>query len=185
LTPAEEAMKILFFSDVHGYANNVQKLIEKIKVHKPDQLVLLGDALAHYGNSQNSSTTAAILNSLKKNLTAVRGNCDSEMDQTLLEFPMLDEYKILNANHQIFFLTHGHYWNEYHLPPLASFTILVHGHTHIPELKRRTDHTIIMNPGSISLPRGGFPASYGLADEKSLSVHELLRDKIIFSIALG
>jgi len=189
ITNTDNSMKILFFSDVHGDAASLQMIIEKINRHQPDQLAFLGDALYH-GPRNNikkeycPKEAIQLFNSLKNKILAVRGNCDGEVDQMMLEFPILGDYTLIYANQQTFFLTHGHIWNENHLPPLGGITILAHGHTHIPMLKKLSNGLIMMNPGSISLPKGGFPASYALADEKEIRIHELVNDNIIFTMRL-
>ena len=109
-----------------------------------------------------------MLNLRKDKIVAVRGNCDAEVDQMMFEFPMMSDYAILEAGTETFFLTHGHLWNEHKLPPVGIGTVLAHGHTHIPELKRLECGTTIFNPGSVSLPKGGTQRSFGYFDGKEL-----------------
>ncbi|MFA6814716.1 MAG: phosphodiesterase [Lentisphaeria bacterium] len=182
-------MKILFFSDAHGDAACLKIILEKINLHQPDQLAFLGDALYHgprniIKKEYCPKEAIPLFNSLKTKILAVRGNCDGEVDQMMLEFPMLGDYILISANLQTFFLTHGHVWNENHLPPLSNITILAHGHTHTPVLKRLPNNLIVLNPGSVSLPKGGFPASYAIADKNAINIHELISDKILFSMNL-
>ena len=105
-----------------------------------------------------------MLNGRKDSIVAVRGNCDAEVDQMMFEFEMMDDYAQLDAGKEKFFLTHGHLWNEFRMPPLGMGTVLAHGHTHIPELKRLECGVTIFNPGSVSLPKGGSSRSIGYFD---------------------
>ena len=183
-------MKILFFSDVHGSPESLELLLKRIEAFAPDHLVLLGDALYHgprnplkpdYAPKQ----TADLLNSVKDKLTAVRGNCDSEVDQMMLDYPMMSDYAALLADGHRFFLTHGHHWNPGQLPPLGSGDVLCYGHTHIPQAERITDDLTAFNPGSLSLPKGGYAASYGIYENNTLTVLELESGKIIFQTVLA
>ncbi len=182
-------MKILFFSDVHGSPESLELLLERIRDFAPDHLVLLGDALYHgprnpLKEDYAPKRTAELLNSVKANLTAVRGNCDSEVDQMMLEYPMMSDYATLLADGHRFFLTHGHHWNPSQLPPLGAGDVLCYGHTHIPQAERITDGLTAFNPGSLSLPKGGYAASYGTYENNTLTVWELESGNIIFQTVL-
>ena len=171
-------MKILFFSDVHGVPDALEKLLRHAERLKPDRLVLLGDALYHGPRNgvpadYDTARTAELLNSVRGRLLAVRGNCDAEVDQMMLEFPIMADCAELWTETDRFFLTHGHLWNEDRLPPLAPGTTLVHGHTHLPVLKTLPGGVTVFNPGSISLPKGGFPPSFGWYDAGGLSLRRL------------
>ncbi|MBO7208060.1 MAG: metallophosphoesterase family protein, partial [Kiritimatiellae bacterium] len=95
-------------------------------------------------------------------------NCDAEVDQMMVEFPIMEDYKILDAGNRKFFLTHGHLWNEYKIPPIGIADVLAYGHTHIPELKTLECGLQIFNPGSVSLPKGGSGRSIGYYDGEEL-----------------
>ena len=171
-------MKLLFFSDIHGMASALEQLLVHVERLRPDRMILLGDVLYHGPRSEaadpyDPSRAAAMLNAHKDMLLAVRGNCDAEVDQMLLKFPIMSDYAEILCDGQGFFLTHGHKWNEAHLPETAAGTILVHGHTHVPEYKKTERGMRIFNPGSISLPRAGFPPSFGFYDHGDLSVRRL------------
>lgn len=168
-------MRICFFSDVHGVASQLKKFFAAADQLKPDIFVLLGDCLYHGPRNGVPGTYAPtdvvdMLNERKNQIMAVRGNCDSEVDQMLLEFPIMADYAELQADNQRFFFTHGHLWNEFDLPPIQSGTILVHGHTHLPVLKKLDNGITIFNPGSISLPKGGNMPSFGFYDGSELSL---------------
>lgn len=157
-------MKLLFISDLHGSAQAADQLFQLTKEEKPDKTILLGDLLAHGPRNELPEDYAPkhvihVLNSLKTQLLSVRGNCDAEVDQMVLEFPVLADYLLLWLNGHTAFVTHGHLFNESTLPPLHSGDILIHGHTHIPAAFDRGTY-IYLNPGSITMPKENHPQSY-------------------------
>lgn len=171
-------MKILFFSDVHGSPESLKQLWKQQESREPDQLVLLGDALYHGPRNPLRPDYAPpevvpMLNAEKERIIAVRGNCDSEVDQMLLEFPIMADFSTLYVDGIKFFLTHGHRWNPGAPPPVSIGTVLTYGHTHLPQLERLENGLIAFNPGSISLPKGGNPASFGWYEDGTLRVLEL------------
>ena len=166
-------MKILFLSDIHGVPSTLEQALATAAPLGYDRIVLLGDLLYHGPRNGVPSfyapeKVAAILNGLKDKIIAVRGNCDAEVDQLMFEFPMMSDYSILDAGSETFFLTHGHLWNERILPPIGIGTVLAHGHTHVPELKKLECGLTIFNPGSVSLPKGGSARSFGYFDGNTL-----------------
>ena len=168
-------MKVCFFSDVHGVAESLTRFFNAADRLQPDLFVLLGDVLYHGPRNgvpgrYDPTAVADILNPRRDRILAVRGNCDAEVDQLLLEFPILSDYSELDVDGRRFFLTHGHLWNEHDLPPVTAGTVLAHGHTHVPELKTLNSGVTIFNPGSISLPKGGSRASFGFYDGRELSL---------------
>lgn len=182
-------MKILFFSDVHGSPDSVEQLVRRIDAHAPDHLVLLGDVLYHGPRNPLRPDYAPPrvveqLNRFKRRITAVRGNCDSEVDQMLLEFPILSDYATLLEGGRRFFLTHGHHWNPGNPPPLERGSVLACGHTHIPELKTLENGLISFNPGSTSLPKRGFDPSYGFYSDGKLQILSLDNGEEMFAMQL-
>ncbi len=168
-------MKIVFLSDVHGVASALKVALSAAESLGYDRLVLLGDLLHHGpgdGPSRlyDSAEVARVLNGLKGRIMAVRGNCDMESDQGMFDFPMMGYYEVLDAGKETFFLTHGHRWNEYSLPPLGMGSVLVHGHTHIPESKCLECGLRVFNPGSVAFPRGGSSRSFGYFDGETFSL---------------
>ena len=166
-------MKILFLSDIHGVPSTLEQALATAAPLGYDRIVLLGDLLYHGPRNgvpsfYDPEKVAAILNGLKDKIVAVRGNCDAEVDQLMFEFPMMSDYSILDAGSETFFLTHGHLWNERILPPIGIGTVLAHGHTPVPELKKLECGLTIFNPGSVSLPRGGSARSFGYFDGNTL-----------------
>lgn len=166
-------MRLLFISDIHGVPSALEAALDKASAIGYDKIVLLGDLLYHGPRNgvpdfYDPVKVAKILNGLKNSIVAVRGNCDAEVDQMMFEFPMMADYSILDAGKEVFFLTHGHHWNECKIPPVGIGTVLAHGHTHIPENKLLECGIRIFNPGSVSLPKGGSSRSFGYFDGESL-----------------
>ena len=171
-------MKILFLSDIHGVSSALERALEKGSELGFDRLVLLGDLMYHGPRNgvpdlYDPVKVAEILNSLSEQTTAVRGNCDAEVDQMLLKFPIMSDYSILDADGEKMFLTHGHIYNENRLPPMGAGTVLVHGHTHIAENRMLDCGMRIFNPGSVSLPKGGQEQQFGYWDGERFSHHTI------------
>ena len=150
-------MKYLIASDIHGSAHFAQKLLECFDRENADRLVLLGDVLYHGPRNDLPEGYApkeviALLNERKNSILCVRGNCDTEVDQMVLDFPILADYAILEVGNKMIFATHGHNFNESKLPPLRDGDILLHGHTHVPKCVEHESY-IYMNPGSVSIPK--------------------------------
>ena len=157
-------MKFLICSDIHGSAYYCRLLIEKIEQEKADKVILLGDILYHGPRNDLPKDYAPkevieMLNPLKNKLLCVRGNCDTEVDQMVLDFPVLADYAVISIGEKLIYATHGHNLNESNLPPLAKGDILLNGHTHIPKCTEHENY-IYMNPGSVSIPKEGSPHSY-------------------------
>lgn len=171
-------MKIIFFSDIHGVPSTVEKLLAHADRLQAEQLVLLGDVLYHGPRNgvpgfYDPAKVAELLNARREQILAVRGNCDAEVDQMMLNFPIMADYAELAVENHRFFLTHGHLWNAENLPALPAGTTLVHGHTHIPEDRVLECGIRIFNPGSISLPKQQTPQSFGFFDGETLTHHKL------------
>ena len=161
-------MKLLFASDLHGSAYYAEKLEELIRNEAPDKTVLLGDLLYHGPRNDLPQGYApkeviAQLSQLKERVFCVRGNCEAEVDQMVLEFPVLAEYCVLVIEGKTFFATHGHVYNTDHLPPLKKGDILIHGHTHVLKAENMGDY-IWLNPGSVSIPKEGNPHTYAVLE---------------------
>lgn len=150
-------MKFLIASDIHGSAYWCRELIKKYAEEKADRLVLLGDVLYHGPRNDLPREYApkeviAMLNPMKNDIYCVRGNCEAEVDQMVLEFPVLADYAILDLGKTAVYMTHGHIYNEGNLPPMRDGDILLHGHTHVPKCVEH-EHYVYMNPGSVSIPK--------------------------------
>lgn len=162
-------MKLMIASDIHGSSYYCKLMLEAFKREKADRLILLGDILYHGPRNDLPKEYApkeviTMLNGIKDKILCVRGNCDTEVDQMVLEFPIMADYAaVLIGNHMIY-ATHGHYYNESNLPPLQKGDILLNGHTHVPKYNVHENYVYI-NPGSISIPKENSNHSYMIINE--------------------
>ncbi len=150
-------MKIMIASDIHGSSYWCQKLFEAFEKEQADRLFLLGDLLYHGPRNDlpkdyDPKKVCEMLNCYKKHILCVRGNCDCEVDQMIINFPIMADYALLVENGKTLFMTHGHIYNNEKLPPLKSGDFLVNGHTHVPAYEEKDDY-IYVNPGSVSIPK--------------------------------
>lgn len=158
-------MKLMIASDIHGSAYFCERLLEAFDRETADRMLLLGDILYHGPRNDLPRGYApkqvlAMLNAVKTCLFCVRGNCDTEVDQMVLEFPILADYCLLTAGERLIYATHGHRYHLNALPPLQPSDILLHGHTHVPAWERFGDGNLYLNPGSVSIPKNGSPNGY-------------------------
>lgn len=161
-------MKLMIASDIHGSAYYCEKMLDAYKKEGAERLLLLGDILYHGPRNDLPKDYApkeviAMLNPLMNELLCVRGNCDTEVDQMVLNFPILAEYCLLVLDGRTVFATHGHRWNPQTPPPLKAGDILLNGHTHIPANEDMGGYTY-MNPGSVSIPKEGSRHGYMIYD---------------------
>lgn len=164
-------MKCLIASDIHGSAVFCQKLLERYSAEKAERLILLGDLLYHGPRNDLPSQYAPksvieMLNGLKDEILCVRGNCDTEVDQMVLEFDIMADYAYLCFDGCRIFATHGHRFNTSRLPSLKKGEFLLHGHTHVPACEEH-DGFVYLNPGSVSIPKNGSCHSYMTFDGAS------------------
>ena len=158
--------KIVIASDIHGSAYWCEKLLSFFESSGAEQLVLVGDLLYHGPRNPlplgyDTVAVTKMLNSLKDKIVAVRGNCDSEVDQMVLEFPMLADCALLPLENKTLYLSHGHL----PLPPLGEKYAVVSGHTHLVEQKVLDGGAVYLNDGSVALPKAGKPHSCILLNE--------------------
>lgn len=158
-------MKLLIASDIHGSAYWCERLVEAYKAEGATRLVLLGDLLYHgprnaFPNDYSPKKVLAALNALKAEITCIRGNCDSEVDQMVLEFPILADYALIDDGGRTLFLTHGHIYNENTPPLLKAGDLLFNGHFHTPYKTLLNGGVYYANCGSTALPKDGTPHSY-------------------------
>ena len=178
----ETIVKYMFASDIHGSAYYCRKMLEVYKNSGATHLVLLGDLLYHgprndFPKEYDPKQVFAMLNEYKDQIYAVRGNCDSEVDQMVLEFPMMADYGVLVLNGKTFYATHGHIYHEEALPPMKPGDILIHGHIHLP-VARTMGEYYLLNPGSTSLPKDGNPNSYGMLEDTVFTIYDFEGNKI-------
>jgi uncharacterized protein len=162
-------MKLMIASDIHGSAYYCSEMLEAYKREKADKLLLLGDILYHGPRNDlpkdyEPRKVIEMLNNIKEEILCVRGNCDTEVDQMVLEFPILAEYCILYIGNRMIFATHGHKFNPENMPMLKKGDILLNGHTHVPKFEW-IDDKIYMNPGSVSIPKENSPHGYIILEE--------------------
>ena len=158
-------MKWMIASDLHGSYFYAQQMQQAFAREHADRLLLLGDLLYHGPRNDLPEGYAPkqvipLLNSLKPHLLCVRGNCDAEVDQMVLEFPILADYAVLPVGDRLVYATHGHIHNLNNLPPLAPGDILLHGHTHVPAWTAFGEGNLYFNPGSLSIPKEHSAHSY-------------------------
>lgn len=176
-------MKLLFVSDIHGSVFYLKKAIEVFEKEKADQMIILGDLLYHgprnpLPKEYNPKEVLTILNQYKDKIISVKGNCDSEVDQMVLEFPIMAEYSIIFNGKKKVFATHGHKFNKDNVPNISDGDILIHGHTHIP-VAERLDNIILLNPGSISLPKENNPNSYGIMTDTRFEIKDFDNNELL------
>lgn len=167
-------MKYMFASDIHGSAYYCRKMFDAYEHSAAERLILLGDLLYHGPRNDLPKEYApkaviAMLNDHKDEILAVRGNCEAEVDQMVLEFPVMADYALMVLNDLTFFVTHGHLYHAEAMPPLKQGDILIHGHTHLLTAQQTGGH-YILNPGSVSIPKGGNQPSYALLDGKTFQI---------------
>ncbi len=157
-------MKWLIASDIHGSTVYCEKLLDSFRLENAERLLLLGDILYHGPRNDLPEGYAPkkvieMLNNVKDKIICVRGNCDSEVDQMVLKFPIMADYTIIPLERNLIFATHGHNFGPDNLPPLQVGDILLCGHTHVPSC-RKIGEIRYLNPGSVSIPKEGSERGY-------------------------
>ena len=152
-------MKWFIASDIHGSAYYCEKLLEAYKREEADKMLLLGDVLYHGPRNDLPEGYAPkkvieMLNAMENEILCVRGNCEAEVDQMVLNFPCLAEYSVLMADGKTWYLTHGHHKNPQDLPQLPAGSIFLYGHTHV-KFDQVVNGVRCLNPGSVSIPKDG------------------------------
>ena len=158
-------MKLMIASDIHGSEYYCRQMLDAFAREGAERLLLLGDLLYHGPRNdlpRGYAPRAVIemLNSVGDRLLCVRGNCDAEVDQMVLRFPILADYCILYAGSIMIYATHGHVYNTANLPPLQPGDVLLHGHTHVPAWETFGEDNLYLNPGSVSIPKQGSARGY-------------------------
>ena len=187
----------MFASDIHGSAPNCELMLKRFDEEEAEKLILLGDILYHgprngLTEGYDPKEVSRMLNERKDSILCVRGNCDSEVDQMMLEFPIMAEYALLllgdsiTFNETTAFLTHGHKFNTENPPPLKKGDILIHGHTHIPTIDDSREY-FYLNPGSVTISKEGNSQSYmtyenGIFTLKRLEDMEQVRNLLLNDI---
>ena len=163
-------MKLMIASDLHGSAYYTRLLLTAMDREQPDRLLLLGDLLYHGPRNDLPREYAPkqvieMLNARKSQILCVRGNCEAEVDQMVLEFPVLSEFGVVFADGLTIYMLHGH--KNLDIPVLPG-DILLCGHTHVPAVRKDGDHYYV-NPGSVSIPKEGSCHGYMILENRHLT----------------
>lgn len=176
-------MKYFVASDIHGSVYYCEKMLEAYEREQADKLVLLGDILYHGPRNDlpkeyNPKKVIPMLNERKKQILAVRGNCDAEVDQMVLEFSITADYAMFELdNGRMVYISHGHVYHENHLPPVATGDIFLYGHTHVLRTEEKNG-IIYLNPGSVAIPKKGNPPTYAVLDAEKFVI-KTFENKIV------
>lgn len=170
-------MKLMIASDIHGSAFYCEKLLNAFAKENPQRLLLLGDLLYHGPRNDLPKDYApkkviSMLNAVKDKIICVRGNCEAEVDQMVLDFPVLSESLLMFLDDRLMFATHGHIYNENKLPALQAGDVFLQGHTHIPVMKKEGEFFFI-NPGSVSIPKENSEHSYMIYENSCFTLKNL------------
>ena len=171
-------MKLMIASDIHGDADTAARLIEAYKDSGAEKLLILGDILYHGPRNDLPAGYAPkklieLLNPIADELICVRGNCDTEVDQMVLNFPILADYAILCLDGLTVYATHGHKYNPTTPPPMKKGEILLTGHTHIPAAVSFGNGNFYINPGSVTIPKENSEKSYILYENREFVFYSL------------
>ncbi len=182
-------MKWMIASDLHGSAYYCRKMLEAFEREGADRLFLLGDLLYHGPRNDLPREYAPkevipLLNEKKEKLLCVRGNCDAEVDQMVLDFPVLADYAVLPVGQRLIYATHGHIYHVKNLPPLAPGDVLLHGHTHVPAWTEFGQGNLYLNPGSVSIPKENSPHSYMTLEGNTMQWKELESSAVFHELTL-
>lgn len=179
-------MKLLIASDIHGDLESLKLILDVFYAEKCDKLLLLGDLLYHgprndLPKTYNPKKCIELYNANKDSILSVRGNCDTEVDQMVLDFPILADYAYLNLDGLNIFATHGHNFNTTTPPKLRQGEILLHGHTHVLKIEKFGNNNYYLNPGSVALPKENNPRSYMIYENRKFCIKDF-NGKLISNI---
>ncbi len=181
-------MKLFFASDIHGSAYFCRRMLDEFEASHAEKLILLGDLLYHGPRNDLPRDYApkeviALLSPYASKLLCVRGNCEAEVDQMVLPFPVLADYALLMADGVCMYLTHGHHASEINPPPLAKGTVLINGHTHVAACRAHDDF-LYLNPGSVSIPKEGTGHGYLVYEDRTFTRELLEGEGITFTVTV-
>lgn len=170
-------MKLLIASDIHGDLDSARDIISAYQSEGCEKLILLGDILYHgprndLPETYNPKAVIELLNSYKNEIIAVRGNCDTEVDQMVLNFPILADYSYIFVDGLNIVITHGHKYNIASPLPFGKGDILLHGHTHVLKCEEFGESNFYLNPGSAALPKEGNPRTYMVYENRCFAVKD-------------
>ncbi len=172
-------MKFLIVSDIHGDAECCRAMLDAAERENAEKILILGDVLYHGPRNDLPSGYAPkkvieMLNAISDKIICVRGNCEAEVDQMVLAFPCMADMAIVRDDEKgiKIFMSHGHVYNPDKLPEMPEGSAFLYGHTHLFSIERRGD-ILCLNPGSVSLPKGGNPKSYAVYDSGEFAIKTL------------
>lgn len=180
-------MKYLLLSDIHGCLPALEKALDFFAAQHCDMMCILGDII-NYGprnrlpEGLDPKGIVARLNAMADKIVAVRGNCDAEVDQMLLDFPIMETSMLLVDNGVRLLLTHGHIYNKGNMPK-GAYDAIIYGHTHLWELSRE-DGKVICNTGSITFPKGGNPPTLAILEDGVITMYKLEDESVLKSITV-
>ena len=165
-------MKLFIISDIHGSVTAFNKAVEAFNRENASLMIICGDYLNHgprnpLPEGHDTKALAAALNSMKTKISGVRGNCDSEVDQMMLDFPVTEascRIMLFGSPSCTVFVHHGHLYTPEKAAEITEpGTIIVSGHTHVPVLEYAYERYFV-NPGSISLPKENSEPGYAIIE---------------------
>ena len=162
-------MKWFILSDIHGSEYWCKKALERYRDENCRRILLLGDILYHGPRNDlpegyNPKGVIAMLSAKKDSVLCVRGNCEAEVDQMVLPFPVMADYIAIESGDRVIFATHGHKYDKNNSLPMCRGDVMLSGHTHIPDCTEK-DGKYYLNPGSVSLPKEGSRHSYMIYED--------------------
>jgi putative phosphoesterase len=171
-------MKLLIASDIHGDANCCRALLDTFEKENAEKILILGDILYHGPRNDLPDGYAPkkvieMLNSVADKLLCVRGNCDTEVDQMVLNFPVLSDTAFVydSETKLTLYMSHGHKYSPESLPPISGNAVFLYGHTHLLG-KTVVNGIPCINPGSVSLPKGGNKKSYATYESGMIEIKD-------------
>ena len=170
-------MKYLLFSDIHGCLPALEKVLDFFEKEKCDMMCIMGDII-NYGPRNripegiDPKGIVERLNNLADKIVAVRGNCDAEVDQMLLDFPIMETYALLVDNGKRYLLTHGHIYNKDNMPK-GPYDAMIYGHSHLWELSHNDEGKAIVNTGSITFPKGRNVPTFATLENGKFTMYQL------------
>ena len=175
-------MKILIAGDIHGSSYYCDKLISLASDKKVDKIILTGDILYHGPRNDlpkdyDPKKVTALLNQNSDKILSVRGNCEAEVDQMLLDFPVMSDYVIVVTEKTELFITHGHIYNNENIPSFVKKGVFVNGHTHIPVCESQNG-VLFINPGSVSIPKENSCHSAVIVENDNISFYNIENGEI-------
>ena len=173
-------MKFLIVSDIHGDAECCRAMLDAAEREGAEKILILGDVLYHGPRNDLPAGYAPkkvieMLNAISDKIVCVRGNCEAEVDQMVLSFPcMADTASVCDEEQGIsIYMSHGHIYSPDKLPGgMPQRSAFLYGHTHILAAERRGG-VLCLNPGSVSIPKGGNPKSYAIYDSGIFTIKTL------------